>query len=108
LGGQGRRIGWVKGEKLYLDPEAAFSEAQKLAAAQHAPFPLTQTVLWKRLDEARKIAIRGEGDHIATKVHTAAGRKRAICLRVQDVVELPEAKRPNESQISFDEIEIPF
>jgi len=98
---QGRRIGWVKDENLYLEPEATFSEVQKLAAAQHATIALSQTALWRRLDEAGKIAIRGEDDHIATKVRTVDGRKRAICLRVADVVELPETKSAA-SQPKFD------
>src|SRR5262249_23214025 len=29
---QGRRVGWLEGEHLYLDPEAAHAEAQKFAA----------------------------------------------------------------------------
>jgi hypothetical protein len=31
---QGRRIGWVDGEDLYLEPEASYAEAQALAVQQ--------------------------------------------------------------------------
>jgi len=96
--GQGRRIGWVKDEHLYLDPEAAFSEVQKLASSQHAAIPLSQNTLWKRLEEAGKIAIR-DNEHIQTKVRTAEGRKRVICLRLADVVEFPEGEPDGSQQI---------
>lgn len=100
--GHGRRICWVKDEHIYLDQNAAYSEVQKLASSQHATIPPSQTSLWKRLDEAGKIAIRDDKEHITTKVQTAEGRKRAICLRLADVVELPEPGRAT-SQLRLDD-----
>ena len=43
--GMGRRIGWVDGDYLYLDPEVAYSEAQDLARAQNASLEVTQETL---------------------------------------------------------------
>jgi hypothetical protein len=49
---QGSRIGWIDDDDLYLEPEAAYAAIKKLAAAQGTPFAISQTTLWKRLDEA--------------------------------------------------------
>ena len=45
---QGRAIGWIADVDLYLDPEAAYSEAQMLASSQNAPLSVTKQTLWKR------------------------------------------------------------
>jgi hypothetical protein len=47
----GACIGWLHGDRLYLDPEAAFSVVQRLADTQQAPLPITQQTLWKRMHE---------------------------------------------------------
>jgi hypothetical protein len=47
----GACIGWLHGDRLYLDPEAAFSVVQRLADSQQAPLPVTQQTLWKRMHE---------------------------------------------------------
>jgi Domain of unknown function (DUF927) len=47
----GACIGWLHGERLYLDPEAVFSVVQRLAESQQAPLPITQQTLWKRMHE---------------------------------------------------------
>jgi hypothetical protein len=64
----GRCIGWVQDTRLYLEPEAAFSVAQKLAETQHAPLLLTQQTLWKRMHE-QGVLIRepGRGKNLARK-----------------------------------------
>jgi hypothetical protein len=53
---QGRQVGWVDGEGIYLDPEAAYAETQLLGDAQGERLPLTQTQLYKRLKEAGHLA----------------------------------------------------
>ena len=83
---QGRCIGWVKDELLYLEPETAYAEAQSLASAQHAALAVTKDTLWKRLAEAGKIAARDEGKN-TKRVWTAQGRKPTICLRLAEVVD---------------------
>lgn len=45
---QGNRVGWLEEGNLYLDPHAAYSTVQKLAAAQGHPIPLSQPTFWKR------------------------------------------------------------
>jgi hypothetical protein len=46
---QGRRIGWLGGEDLYLEPEAAYAEAQELARHQGESLAVGARTLWKRL-----------------------------------------------------------
>jgi hypothetical protein len=53
---QGRKIGWVEGNNLYLSPEAAFAEAQSLAAKQGDSLAISPRTLWKRLKERRLLA----------------------------------------------------
>jgi hypothetical protein len=65
---QGKRVGWVDGENLYLDPEAAFAAAQGLAGEQGESLPVSSHTLGKRLregghllstdDKRRKIRVR--------------------------------------------------
>lgn len=48
---QGRLVGWLEGDNLYLDPDASFAEAQRLANEQGQGMPLTAQTLRKRLYE---------------------------------------------------------
>jgi hypothetical protein len=52
---QGRRVGWVDGEDLYLDPESSHAEAQGLAGAQGESIPIGSKTLSKRLEEKQKL-----------------------------------------------------
>jgi hypothetical protein len=53
---QGRRIGWVDGADLYLDPEASYAEVQRLAQEQGEPFPVNSATLHRRLRERQLLA----------------------------------------------------
>lgn len=50
---QGVRIGWISedGQKLYIQPEAAFAVAQQLAIKSGEQLSISPTTLWKRLRE---------------------------------------------------------
>jgi hypothetical protein len=49
---QGLRIGWLDGEDdLFLEPEASFAGAQRLAAEQGDNLGITPVTMWKRLRE---------------------------------------------------------
>jgi hypothetical protein len=52
----GRRIGWVIGEAVYLDPASAYAAAQEVAKAHGCSLPVTERVLWTRLRERGKLA----------------------------------------------------
>jgi hypothetical protein len=53
---QGKRIGWTNGDALYLEPEAAYAEAQDLAREQGDSLPIGARTLWKRLRERGLLA----------------------------------------------------
>src|SRR5262249_18229209 len=47
----GNPIGWVKGDDVFLDPEASFAEVQRLGEEQGERLPLTKLQLHRRLKE---------------------------------------------------------
>ena len=103
--GQGRRIGWVKDNLIYLEQEAAYAEAQSLASAQHGALAMTKETLWKRLFDAGKIAVHDEGKN-TQRLSTAQGRKRTICLHLAEVVDVSD---PDQSKAAAPEQEdLPF
>jgi site-specific DNA-adenine methylase len=46
---RGNRIGWVDGDDLYLDPEAAYVAANALGESQGEPLPVSRDTLGRRL-----------------------------------------------------------
>jgi hypothetical protein len=52
----GKRIGWMSGEDLYLEPVAAFAESQKLAAELGEALPVSDRALWRRMRERGLLA----------------------------------------------------
>jgi hypothetical protein len=48
---QGRRIGWTDGQALYLEPDASYSEAARLAAEQNEGLTVAPVTLRRRLRE---------------------------------------------------------
>lgn len=53
---QGTRIGWVDGESIYLNPDAAFSTAQQLGGAAGDGLAVTIGTLKRRLKEQHLLA----------------------------------------------------
>lgn len=53
---QGKRIGWIDGNDIYLEAEAAYAEAQELARQQGDSIAVTLTTLKKRLHGKRLLA----------------------------------------------------
>ena len=77
--GQGRCIGWIDDNDVYLDPDTAYAEAQELARIQSAAIPITQDTLWRRLDDAGAIKSKEEGRRTIRKM-LAGMRRRVIHL----------------------------
>jgi hypothetical protein len=83
-GTRGRVIGWVAGDAVLLEPEAAFAAAQRLADQQGEGLPVGKQTMWKRLRERGFLARHGEGHNTAQ--YTVAGvRRRVLCIRKADV-----------------------
>ena len=52
----GPLVGWLEGDGVFLDPDASFAAAQRLAQAQGGALPTTAQTLWKRLLERGMLA----------------------------------------------------
>jgi len=78
----GERIGWVNGsEHVYLQPDASFQIAQKIAAGGEG-LAVSQQTLWRRLGEAGMIAAR-DGLHLTVKRMIEETRRRVIVMRAE-------------------------
>jgi hypothetical protein len=77
----GPQIGWIREGKpaeVYLIPEAAYAQAQKLATSQGAVIPVGAKTLWKRLAEG-SLTIKNKGKN-TLKVTIGARRVRVIAI----------------------------
>jgi hypothetical protein len=92
---QGRQIGWVAGEDIYLEPEAAYAEVQRLAEDQGEPLPVTQRQLHKRLNERGHVASAERGK--LTNRRTLQGRERTILHLRQGALTPQEPGEPGDS-----------
>jgi hypothetical protein len=52
----GRRVGWIDGVDVYLEPEAAYAEAHEMARHQGDGLPVAPRTLWRRLRERGLLA----------------------------------------------------
>ncbi|HSL82886.1 MAG TPA: toprim domain-containing protein [Thermoanaerobaculia bacterium] len=73
---QGDRIGWVDGNDLYLDPEAAYRVAQRMST-QDGLSVMSRT-LWKRLKEAGILVTTDETRQRNTVRVTLQGERREV------------------------------
>jgi len=77
---RGDKVGWLKGDDIYLEPDAVFRVGQKLARDQGMGLPITQQTLWKRLNEKGYIESCEEG-RSTTRVTIDGSRRRVIHLK---------------------------
>ena len=75
---QGRCIGWLNGDNLYLDPEAAYATVQALAREQNDPIPVTAQTLWKRLHERGLLMTTDQTRQTNTVRHFLGGQRRSV------------------------------
>ena len=60
---RGRKIGWVAGEELYLDPDSMFAALSELTRDQGQVYPVTPQTLFRRLKEAELSGADGFATH---------------------------------------------
>jgi hypothetical protein len=79
----GKHIGWVDTSGVYLLPDIAYGELQRLATAQGAAFSCSKSTLWKRLNERGLIATRDTTERrFTTKLGVVGyGRHRVLHLK---------------------------
>jgi hypothetical protein len=75
---QGRRIGWIEGEAVYIDPEAAHAEAQRLAVEQNDSLAVSCQTLGKRLQERRFLSCSDQERERLTVRKVCQGVRRAV------------------------------
>jgi hypothetical protein len=82
---QGRCIGWLDGADIYLEPDAAYAEAQALAGQQGESLPVTPRTLWRRLREHRPplLASWDEARQRNTVRRTLAGQRHCDVLHLR-------------------------
>jgi hypothetical protein len=74
----GERLGWIREHDLFLDPDAAFAAAQKLARDQGTSIPIKPRTLWKRLAEQGLLASRDPARGTNTVRRTIEGMRREL------------------------------
>jgi hypothetical protein len=104
---QGRRLGWVDGEDLYLMPEAAHAEAQHLAVEQGESLLIGVRTLAKRLKEKGYLASLDTQRNRLTVRKTLEGANRVVLhLRARSLSPLSTVqsgqKRPEDPKINGD------
>jgi hypothetical protein len=77
---EGRRVGWVDGQDLFLMPEGAHAEVQRFAGEQGESLPISARTMRKRLHERRLLASTGmcRGRQSFTIRRTLEGTRREV------------------------------
>jgi hypothetical protein len=73
---EGRQVGWAGVKGIFLDPDAAYAEAQRLGDDQGERLPLSQVQLYKRLKDGGHLASFEKGK--TAKRVTLQGRTRFV------------------------------
>jgi hypothetical protein len=88
---KGQRIGWVAEQDLYLEPDAAFAEVQKLANDQGESLPASPTTLHKRLHEQDLLASVDTARRRLVVRHTLGGAVHAVLHLRLGALSVPES-----------------
>jgi hypothetical protein len=86
--GRGRKIGWVVGKELYLDPDAAYAAVVELARDQGQCYAVTAQTLFRGLKEAG-LLVRTEPDRTTYPVTLEGSRRRVLHLSAASVFPQP-------------------
>jgi len=86
----GDRIGWVDGRDLYLEPEASYAVAQRLARDGGDSITIGSKTLHKRLHEKGLLTTTEAGRHKLTVRRVLEGQRRAVLHLRADLISTPE------------------
>jgi hypothetical protein len=96
----GRRIGWLDGTDLYLEPESAYAEAQELARHQGESLAIGARTLWQRMRERKLLASRDEARQRNTVRRRLAGHERREVVHLRaEILSAPSPFRPAPSPL---------
>ncbi len=76
--GQGRRVGWVEDDDLYLEPDAAFAAVQEMGNQVGEPLTVLSKTLNKRLAERGLLRSQESERHRHTVRRVIEGARRAV------------------------------
>ncbi|MDA1054805.1 MAG: DUF3854 domain-containing protein [Planctomycetota bacterium] len=85
----GELVGWLDGDRLYLEPDASFAAVQRLAGLQNETIAVGQTTLRRRLRERGYLAETDTTRQTLTVRKTISGTRREIlslranCIRMK-------------------------
>jgi hypothetical protein len=93
---RGDRVGWLDQDTVYLEPDAAFAAAQRLAGDGGEPLAVTLTILQKRLHERGMLAaVDVARDRLTLRKTVERKQRKVLCLRAS-LLGHPEATAPAE------------
>src|SRR5690606_12907196 len=101
---QGERIGWLNGDDLLLDPDAAYAAAQKLARDQGTSLPVTQRTLWRRMDERGLLVVEDEARQrrLTVKRLVEGQRRRVLVLNPEALISQDRGNRGGRDKAASD------
>jgi hypothetical protein len=97
---QGSRVGWVTGNDLLLDPDAAYGAAQMLSRELGDSIPLTAKTLHKRLHERGLLQAIDQTRRTLTVRRTLEGRRRDVLHLRADAFLLDDDQSNPETEIT--------
>jgi hypothetical protein len=102
---QGRRFGWVDGADLYLEPEAAYAEAQRLAGEQGDGLAVSALTLRRRLKERGLLVSTDPDREVLTIRRVLEGRRRNVLHLRADIFSAGKPDQPDQPAASAEEVE---
>jgi hypothetical protein len=93
----GDRVGWLDGADLYLEPEAAYAAAERMAEAAHEPLGIGVKARHKRLHERGHLVSTDRTRGRLTVRKTLEGHVRAVLRIRAGVVGVTSAVAPTPS-----------
>ncbi len=93
---QGDRIGWIDGDDVYLQPDAAYRCAHTMASNGEGLTVASKT-LWKRLKEAELLASVGGDDRQMVRKQIGQTRPRVLHLKAEKLSGSLEGKKSGQS-----------
>jgi hypothetical protein len=94
---EGVRVGWVEGDDLYLDLEAAIAAAQQVGQATGSPIAVTPKTLAKRLHERGFLRSTDKAQSELRVRRTLEGRRRRVLHLAASAITLEESGQSGQS-----------
>ncbi|MBI2894486.1 MAG: bifunctional DNA primase/polymerase [Deltaproteobacteria bacterium] len=93
----GRRIGWLEGDDLFLEPDASLAVAQDVGRRTGEALNIGGRVLWKRLHEKGLLVSVDAGSETLKARRTLDGHRRHVLhLRARDLHGPAESGQPGQ------------